>query len=195
MLKNVISSLGLSLLLAPAAADTLTFEDRPVDLTLLGSYQGFNWNSAGAGYTADWNYGFPDTGLQYGAVSGSKILVSADTLSITLGSPGSFDLAGAWFTAAYDWVPQSLSFIGKSAGNTLYTLSAQTLSASAASYVTLGWSGIDEFVVVNEAPEWSWVMDNMDYSISASPIPEPATWGLLLAGLGLLRLASSRRRT
>lgn len=48
-----------------------------------------------------------------------------------------------------------------------------------------------------ESTEWTWTGATQTYvnGVSVSPVPEPAQYGMLAAGLGLLALARRQRRT
>jgi hypothetical protein len=54
----------------------------------------------------------------------------------------------------------------------------------------VNWAGLDELRILRTAGQEEWVMDNFVYL----PVPEPATYALFAAGLGLVAWSSARRR-
>ena len=109
----------------------------------------------------------------------------------------SFVIAGAWGS-------QTLGIKGYNNGVQLF--STTHFVALAATVFSPGWAGIDQFEIttgsdyMNLAPQGSvfdgsaphWALDNVDMQVSA--VPEPETYAMMLAGLGLLGFAARRRK-
>ncbi len=108
------------------------------------------------------------------------------------------------FVIAGGWGSQTLGIKGYNNGTQLFS-TTQFVNLSAIVF-TPGWVGIDQFeittgadfVVINptnfvfEGNGRQWALDNADIQVSA--VPEPETYAMLLAGLGLLGFAARRRK-
>ena len=125
------------------------------------------------------------------AVSPSSFMIAGGpTTTFTLNS---FVIAGAWGT-------QTLLIEGLNDGSVLDTSSLGV--SPAAQTFNAGWSGIDELRITIGSDfvqngdlggtGQHWALDNLTYN--AAPIPEPETYAMLLAGLGLLGFVARRRK-
>jgi choice-of-anchor C domain-containing protein len=148
---------------------------------LIGAY----WQAPNAtGYSLDLN------GLTPGAVSQTLTLAAGEyTLSFWLaGNPDGGDTTKSVLVSAGS-ASQTFTFANSSSttkddmGWTLETLTFKTTGSTTLSFEsTFGANG-------SYSPYGAAIGD-----ISVSAVPEPATLGLLLAGLGMLGVMSSRRR-
>ena len=121
----------------------------------------------------------------------SFLLAGAPTSTFTLNS---FVIAGAWGS-------QTLSVQGFNDGGLLYS-SAVSVTNLAQTF-SPGWAGIDE-LRISVGPSYvnfglggsgqHWALDNLTIDQSAAPVPEPETYAMMLAGLGLLGAAARRRK-
>lgn len=133
-----------------------------------------------------------------GATSPSSFFIGGPSTAMFF--LNSFVIAGAWGS-------QTLLVEGLNDGSVLF--SASHFVTTAASVFSAGWGGIDELRISigsDHIPDGSlggsgqhWALDNLCYnertcpSISA-PVPEPETYAMLAAGLGLLGFAARRRK-
>ena len=73
---------------------------------------------------------------------------------------------------------------------TFYAGGSASFASQSLNFVSSG-SGALTFAVISESGDHSTAIDN----INVSAVPEPATWGLMLAGFALTGFATRRRRT
>jgi hypothetical protein len=126
--------------------------------------------------------------LSAGNVEASFSINYADTVPVD-----------AVFTARWYW----------EAGSTNLTMEVRamtsafmTATGSAAAHVDFGnslhWLGVRNVTDLTGVPVASFSMvsagTNVDWSVYTPPVPEPATWGLMLAGLGLVGWSACRGR-
>lgn len=207
-MKTRLSSaliIALAAASAPAFASTELVTNGSFESYAGGSFSGYQVINAGSSALAGWTIGYTSVDVingSYGAVSGNSIDM--------LGSPGPGSIAqylattaGQTYTLRFD-LSQNLGGDNDAAGKALFvsfngdpatlftalysgpgTVAHQTLSFTASSASTLlqftsgagGYSGA--------------VLDN----ISVTAVPEPETYAMLLAGLGLMATIARRRKS
>jgi hypothetical protein len=183
ILRRVVIAAALALGAPFASATVLTFDDLGADGLVPSSYGGLDWS------TSTW-FNFGGDQAPFSAHSGSYRATlgwdgSTETSAIGFAKPDTF--AGAWFAG----------FEGVSVTFDLYFQGAQVASSAAlalngnSSFLSSGYAGLVDRVLVRSTDPANFVMDDFTFG---SPVPEPATTALLLAGLGLVGVAARRRR-
>jgi hypothetical protein len=83
---------------------------------------------------------------------------------------------------------------GKNLGSVSYSGSVlfSTPNTARARFVGVQYAGGIQRVVVNAGP--SVAFDHVQYGAMAAAVPEPETYALMLAGLGMMGLVARRRR-
>ncbi len=133
------------------------------------------------------------------AYNGTDYLIGLPDISVNKVGGGAFSLKGfdlaEWdntFTASI-----SLTTVGP-AGNTTQTL---PLSAFSNNFITVGndfkhfsLTGYDNIVSFTLTGNVSWAFIALDNLQVAAPVPEPETYAMMLAGLGLLSFVARRRK-
>ena len=165
------------------SATVLTFDDLGSDGLVPSNYGGLDWSAS------SW-FNFGGEQAPFSAHSGSYRATlgwdgSTDTSAIGFGAANTF--AGAWF-AGYEGV--SVGFDLYYQGALVGSSSALALNATS-SFLSSGYTGLVDRVLVHSNDPANFVMD--DFTIG-SPVPEPVTAVLMLAGLGLVGAATGRRR-
>lgn len=181
-----------------AQATNISFEGGadPLFSTIGVSYlNGATYYDPTSGYTAV----ALATGTQWVAFNpfeaspSSFLITGAPTATFTLNS---FVIAGAWGS-------QTLSIEGYNDGVQLHSSS---LAVSGASPITFspGWAGIDELRISTGNDFVSaglggsgqhWALDSLTINEAvAAPVPEPETYAMMLAGLGMLGFMARRRK-
>ena len=174
------ASLALS---SNASATVLTFDDIPADDFVGASYGGLDW-SAG-----DWfAFGAPQD--PYAAHSGSMRVTSGfddpdSATAIGLGEGRTFQ--GAWFAGLEG---ATVTFELYEHG-TLVATSATLDPSGTPAWLSSGYAGRVDQVVVSSPYQGSFVMD--DFTFSAA-VPEPASAALMLAGLLAVAARRGRKR-
>lgn len=192
-MKNFLSGLLMSaglLLAAQVQSAQLDFEDLHADgdLSALNSpYAGLNWG-------ADWYYG--DTaveGYDNGAHSGASYLTNGYGVNnLEVGGTAAFNFQGAWFAA-----PNSNGAVASWINITAYDAAGHVIGSTGNVAIGQGyqWVAADFSNVrrlsISRDDGW-FVMDDFSFT---SAVPEPGSFAMLLAGLGLLAAVAVRRPT
>ena len=98
---------------------------------------------------------------------------------------GVFDLNSMWIASVYS--SQTLTITGWFNGDELYTAFIDVTTA--AQYVTIGFQGINSFTIMPNG-DW-WALGGVTIG---TPVPEPETYAMLLAGLGVVGAVARRRK-
>ncbi|UCV07575.1 PEP-CTERM sorting domain-containing protein [Dechloromonas denitrificans] len=184
-MKKIIRSLAVVAALAslaPAASATvLTFDDIGSDGFLPSNYGGLNW--VVDGWTA-----FSGEQAPFAAHSGDFRITTqwgGDDVAATIGLITPTVFQGAYFAGLSGAEVSFKLYLG---GNLVGTSALLNPSATP-TFLTSGYNGLVDTVVVSSKEHAGFVMD--DFTFTAS-VPEPETYALMLAGLGLLGFARRR---
>jgi hypothetical protein len=192
--KLVVGATLCAALVAPASAAPLTidFEDvvAPGAYTYLApGYQGFTW-SGGAG-SSSWVITDSTDSFSWGfsgvtAHSGKNYAWSNGAVDLSLAS-GPFDFNGFWARAGGgSFTATAHGFVGSTE---TYT---QTFTVSDVyQQFTFNFLGIDTLTITDQGTNL--LVDDIQVNATA-PIPEPETYAMMLAGLGLLGVVARRRK-
>lgn len=186
--RNFAAGAAIALCAPFASATVLTFDDIVGPngyASVPANYGGLDWSSSGlsvftgeqAPFTAHSGQGRVTTDWTDGGASVSTIRFRVPTV---------FD--GAWFSGYSD---SSVRFDLYANGLLVASSTALALSESPA-FLSAGWRGAVDAVVVSSAFQASYVMDDLSFA-SASPVPEPGALTLMLAGLGFVGAVRLRR--
>jgi hypothetical protein len=186
-IRKLTLSAAIALCAPFASATVLGFDDivGPDDIAYVpANYGGLDWSSSGlsvftseqAPFTAHSAQGRVTTDWAEGPVA-STIRFLAPTV---------FD--GAWFAGYGDSNVHFDLYLG---GQLVASSAALQLSESPA-FLSAGWNGAIDKVVVASDFAASWVMDDLSFN-SAADVPEPGSLALVLAGLGLAGAVRTRR--
>ncbi|WP_374361010.1 PEP-CTERM sorting domain-containing protein [Pseudoduganella danionis] len=190
-----IGLLALSLN-AHAAKTTINFDDYgiPDAVRMIDNgYAGLDWFNFGVvkGTGVD----FAGTGYEWGTVSGDYAAFNSrgEDAGFSSGANKNFTLYNLLLTAA--WRDSTVEFYGYDNGQLKNTLSVNT-SATTPVLVHFNWSNIDavRLHVVSKNFGGQQVVENIKFEFTAPlPVPEPETYAMLLAGLGLIGFARRRK--
>jgi PEP-CTERM motif len=191
-----------------ASAQTITFDNLSnssiYDGTQIANgYEGFNWNNFG--YLTTSTYTYNPSGYLNGTVSGTNVAFNwggADASMFSQTSPFTFN--SAYFTGAWN---NGLNIQVKAylAGTLVNTMSFVVDSTSPV-LETFNWSNIDALTFSSSGGTSAgymckdvsicnhFAMDNMVVNDVIPAVPEPATYAMLFAGLGLIGFNASRKR-
>lgn len=177
-----------------AQADTFDFESAPLQLS---DYQSYRWNNVGTISHND-STAYHPSGYQAGATSGTSVAYNAYGDPATLSSASSFNLVSGYFTAAWrDGLSLRVVGTGAKTFDMTYALSAFTpteivFNWSGVTSVTFSTSGGTFLNSYSGGAGYQFVFDDLRLTTA---VPEPGTYAMLLAGLGILGFAARRQRT
>ena len=135
-----------------------------------------------------------DSGSGVSNGTNSLVFLNATTLTITRSDAGLFDLGSldVGFTNGYLDPSEQLKITGHT-GSGDVSVTAALSKTSFSTVLTSGFSNLTSVtlsVLGNTSSPGYVAIDNL----SVTPVPEPETYAMLLAGLGLIPLAARRRR-
>jgi hypothetical protein len=185
-IRGLVTSAVLALGAPFASADVLGFDDIGSYGLVPTHYGGLDWSSS------SW-IAFGDTQDPYAAHSGdwrvSTDFGSTDTDStIRFLSASVFD--GAWFSGYGDAAVTFELYLG----GALVASSATLAPTGTASYLASGYAGLVDAVVVSSPLQAFYAMDDFTFHAPVAAVPEPQTWALMFAGMGLVAVARRTRR-
>ena len=197
MKRNLISvacALPLLLAVSQAHATTQSFED--VSGAVAGTfsnpvasgYQGLTWNNF---FVVDKTYLSGIGGNVAGVTDGQWAAMNGASGVASITSTSAFDFTGASFTKLRSGTATVL--LQAYSGNVL-KYSDSFLVGSAPLAMAYSWTGIDKLVYTptNGRFGTNVMMDQANIT-TVSAVPEPESFAMLLAGLGLMGVVARRR--
>jgi hypothetical protein len=198
-IKKLAAALAVSALFitgaAPASAAIINFDDiaSPGASSFLApGYQGFTW--LGGNGSNSWVITDSTDPFYWGFVgvvahSGQNYAWSNGATDLSMGG-ATFDFNSFWGRGgATGDTPTAHGFIG---ATEVYT---QSFTVSTVyQLLTFNFLGIDRLTITNQHANL--LLDDITVNGGnvATPVPEPETWAMLLAGLGLLGFTSRRKK-
>jgi hypothetical protein len=209
MMKNLLLVFVLCLSSVAASAQTITFDNLSntsiYDGTLIANgYEGFNWNNFG--YLTTSTYTNNPSGYLNGTVSGTNVAFNGAGWDASMSSQTSpFTFNSAYFTGAWN-NGLNIQVNAYLAGTQVDTMSFVVDSTSPV-LETFNWSNIDALTFSSSGGTNAgyagclyvsgcnhFAMDNMVVNDVIPAVPEPATYAMLFAGLGLIGFSASRKK-
>ncbi|WP_232474085.1 PEPxxWA-CTERM sorting domain-containing protein [Sphingomonas sp. MA1305] len=182
-----LSMAGATMLMSSHAnAEVLNFEDAPTsDYVALTSYKGYTFGNV---YNvAGQSYGY---GYAAGVVSAPNVIFNGYGNIASISSATAFLLNSAYFTGAYG--DQSVTVTGYNGLTQVFSETFDTLISSPTLH-SFNAVPITSFSFVS--PNSQVVIDNLNLSPATAAVPEPATWALMILGMGAVGFAMRRRKT
>lgn len=173
-----------------ASAETLTFEGFSSMSSVPNGYGGLNWSNFSV------NSPTSTSGYLNGIVSGTSVAYNSFANPASISSSTAFTLNNAFFTGAWN---NGLTIHVTGSGVTNYSTDIVVNTTAPTNYV-FNWTGLTSvnFSSFGGTPAGysgsgaHFAMDNLTINVAA--VPEPETYALLLAGLGIIGAAARRRK-
>jgi hypothetical protein len=184
-IKKLVAAMAMAAASFHAAATTITFDELTPVLNgeiISTNYAGLVWDNFGAVSAAD----RPGSGYESGLISGSNVGVNWDGQAASFSSATAFTLDS--FYVAKAWYDGVTHVSGYNGSTLLYSTDIYS-TTTAATLATFNWSNVTRIVISDGTGNSQSVIDN----ISISAVPEPETYAMLLAGLGLVGAIVRRR--
>ena len=186
-LKQTLMAGAVALAMSGAAqATTITF-DGLADYMVFSSYSTGGLTFTNNGYYAYiWDSGSPNS-------NGTDSLIfagfgSSDYMAITRTGGGLFDLGS---------IDMTISWYDYNSSETIYVNGNPIVLGQGLQTFSLGLTGVSQ-VNITGVPSTSgyWLLDNVNgnFGENVNAAPEPETYAMLLAGLGLLGFVARRRQ-
>lgn len=178
------------------SAETITFESGLRNgFQVPNGYQAMNWTNF---YTFDTTSNPSSSGYKNGTVSGKYVAYNGFASTATLSSPVTFSLNSAFFTAAWrDGLTVKVVGKGEHDYVTEFLVDTQTPTNHIFNWTGLKSVSFSSFGGTAHAGyagnSTHFVMDNLTIN-NVPAVPEPETYALFLAGLGLMTTIARRRK-
>lgn len=207
-MKTLIIAALLAAGTATSANAAVTVTTTPGSATYSGPTPTFNFDVGSRPVTTGGAYIASDQPLDSQPLGGTGSFYSVSPND----GPGTLSLAGFGAISSLSFIWGSvdtfnvLSFLDR-AGNAIYTITGTQLLGSAATgaqdasntnpVVSFNFTGADTAVAAlrlgstGSSSDYSFEIDNL----AISSVPEPATWGMMMLGLGIAGASLRRRRS
>ncbi|MDD4881070.1 MAG: PEP-CTERM sorting domain-containing protein [Gallionellaceae bacterium] len=171
------------------SADPWVPDDAVADLAPV--YGGLQWDSRIKLINQDYYLGTGDTnysgaGYHTGVVSGDWAIYNIDASAVSFYDTAAFTFMSADVTRATS--DGSVSFYGYRNGVQTESMVVNA-TTSGPTLVNFNWTNVDKVTFSSDGSDA--VLDN----ITVSAVPEPETYAMLMAGLGMMGFVARRRRS
>ena len=193
-LSKIAISLALAAMSTIATAEVITFDDitlRDKFEAVANGYHGFNWDNFYVTKGSD----APGTGYESGVVSTPNVAFNWYANPASFSSTSAFTLNSGYFAGAWN---DGLTIHVTGVGATTFVKDF-VVNTGSVTKVEFNWTGLTSVTFESSGgtphPGLSgagvhFAMDNL----SVNAVPEPETYAMLLAGLGVMGAVARRRK-
>lgn len=183
---SVAGLFTLASAVAVAAPTVITFDDIDAGSGVLmtNGYAGLDWDNF---YVLNAAATYPGSGYAYGAISAPNVIFNGYAGQASFSSASAFNLLTIQVTKA--WLSGVTHFDGYVGDTLTYSLNVSS-SKTTPVLATFNWLGVNKVTISDGNGTYHTVLDN----VTIEAVPEPETYAMVLAGLGLVGFAARRRK-
>ena len=181
--RILCAAVALAAIVPAASATVLTFDDIGADGLIAANYGGLDWSQGDwTAYSLSQDPFTPHSGTFRATVGFGD---SDANTAIGFGANTTFQ--GAWFSGFTD-APVTFEMFYQ--GNLVAT--SATLDPSATpTFLASGYDGLVDKILISSPNQSDYTIDDLTFT---QAVPEPQTYALMLAGLGVVGFIARRRK-
>jgi hypothetical protein len=199
LMKSMLLAAALvgAVAVSPAMAAPITFDDLSGDGGVIANgYSGLNWSNFGVYDGRD----FGASGYVNGRVSGLNTAYNQGGTPASFSAASAFTLNSGSFTGAWS-NGLIISVVGLVNGAQAYSDNF-TVNTAGPSLHTFDWTNLSSVTFSSaggtnagfNASGNQFVLDNLTISSAVAAVPEPASWAMMILGMGAVGFAMRRRK-